>query len=142
MGFACLPTCSAATKDGYAIHWYTATKDMVDSCLTNADGELLIVPQQGDCRRGKVLVFNTFNSSPVQIILITLCIAGGLLVLTEFGKLCVRPGESVVVPRGARFSVQLLDEAARGYVLEVFSGFFKLPDLGPIGMWLWLGCLR
>ncbi|KAK2078603.1 hypothetical protein QBZ16_003443 [Prototheca wickerhamii] len=95
---------SAATKDGYAIHWYTATKDMVDSCLTNADGELLIVPQQG-----------------------------GLLVLTEFGKLCVRPGEIVVVPRGARFSVQLLDEAARGYVLEVFSGFFKLPDLGPIG---------
>lgn len=48
-GFACFPIFSAATKDGYAIHWYTATKDMTDSCLTNADGELLIVPQQGDC---------------------------------------------------------------------------------------------
>ena len=33
-----------------------------------------------------------------------------------------------------RFSVGLQDtNAARGYVLEVFSGHFELPDLGPIG---------
>eukprot|EP00775_Hariotina_reticulata_P013327 gene13327-13456_t len=45
----------------------------------------------------------------------------------------VSPGEVVVVPRGVRFSVVLLDGAARGYVLEVFQGHFTLPDLGPIG---------
>ena len=33
-----------------------------------------------------------------------------------------------------RFSVGLQGTtAARGYVLEVFSGHFELPDLGPIG---------
>ena len=32
-----------------------------------------------------------------------------------------------------RFSVHLADGPARGYVLEVFSGHFRLPDLGVIG---------
>jgi homogentisate 1,2-dioxygenase len=58
---------------------------------------------------------------------------GGLLLTTEFGLLEVAPGEIAVVPRGIRFSVALLDGAARGYVLEVFQGHFCLPDLGPIG---------
>ena len=40
---------SAARKEGYAIHIYTATESMVDSCLANADGDFLIVPQQGRC---------------------------------------------------------------------------------------------
>ena len=39
----------------------------------------------------------------------------------------------VVVPRGIRFNVTLMDGPARGYVLEVFQGHFVLPDLGPIG---------
>lgn len=43
------------------------------------------------------------------------------------------PGEIIVVPRGIRFNVTLMDGAARGYVLEVFQGHFVLPDLGPIG---------
>lgn len=38
---------SPATKDGYAIHVYTASTSMDDSCLANADGDFLIVPQQG-----------------------------------------------------------------------------------------------
>ena len=42
-----LPHCSPATKDGYAIHIYTASTSMHDSCLANADGDFLIVPQQG-----------------------------------------------------------------------------------------------
>lgn len=47
------------------------------------------------------------------------------------------PGEICVIQRGMRFSVGLQDTtAARGYVLEVFSGHFELPDLGPIGMLL------
>ncbi len=36
---------SAARKDGYAIHLYTASVGMDDSCLANADGDFLIVPQ-------------------------------------------------------------------------------------------------
>ena len=53
---------------------------------------------------------------------------------TEFGLLNVDPGEICVVQRGMRFSVGLQGtNAARGYVLEVFSGHFELPDLGPIG---------
>lgn len=53
---------------------------------------------------------------------------------TEFGLLDVLPGEICVIQRGMRFSVGLQGtNAARGYVLEVFSGHFELPDLGPIG---------
>ena len=59
--------------------------------------------------------------------------AGGLLLTTEFGKLEVAPGEVAVVQRGMRFSVELMDGVARGYVLEPFQGHFVLPDLGPIG---------
>lgn len=59
---------------------------------------------------------------------------GNLRVTTEFGLLDVVPGEICVIQRGMRFSVGLQGtNAARGYVLEVFSGHFELPDLGPIG---------
>lgn len=36
---------SAARKDGYAIHLYACSASMGDSCLANADGDFLIVPQ-------------------------------------------------------------------------------------------------
>eukprot|EP00803_Ostreobium_quekettii_P003922 evm.model.scf_3626.1 EVM.evm.TU.scf_3626.1 scf_3626:474-4330(-) len=91
-------------KDGFAIHVYTANQSMEDCCLANADGDFLLVPQQG-----------------------------ALAVLTEFGILHVRPSEICVIQRGMRFSVQLLEDEARGYVLEVFGGHFRIPDLGPIG---------
>jgi homogentisate 1,2-dioxygenase len=58
---------------------------------------------------------------------------GILDITTEFGKLSVAPNEIVVIPRGIRFSVNLVDGPCRGYILEVFSGRFELPDLGPIG---------
>ena len=38
---------SCAAKDGYAIHMYAATTSMEDCCLANADGDFLVVPQQG-----------------------------------------------------------------------------------------------
>ena len=44
--------------------------------------------------------------------------------------------EICVVPRGIVFQVEGLESsktAARGYILEIFSGHFELPDLGPIG---------
>ena len=91
-------------RDGYAIHVYTASTSMTDTCLGNADGDMLVVPQ-----------------------------AGRLHVTTECGRLAVAPGEICVLPRGLRFAVALPDGAARGYVLESYGGAFALPNLGPIG---------
>jgi homogentisate 1,2-dioxygenase len=96
---------STGMKDGYAIHIYTASASMKDCCFTNADGDFLIVPQQGS-----------------------------LLIDTEFGRMRIDPGEICVIQRGMRFSVGLVStNQARGYVLEIFAGHFQLPELGPLG---------
>ena len=89
---------------GCAIHLYAANQSMRGRYFYSADGELLIVPQLGRLR-----------------------------LATELGLLEVEPQEIAVIPRGVRFRVELLDEAARGYVCENFGSLFKLPDLGPIG---------
>ncbi len=89
---------------GCAIHLYAANQSMTDRFFYNADGELLIVPQQGR-----------------------------LLCLTEFGRIDVEPQEIVVIPRGVRFRIELPDGAARGYVCENYGAAFRLPDLGPLG---------
>lgn len=91
-------------RSGIAIHVYTANCSMDKKVIQNSDGDLLIVPQQG-----------TLN------------------IRTEFGYLSVAPNEIAVIQRGIRFSVELTDGKARGYILEVFSGHFELPDLGLIG---------
>lgn len=46
----------------------------------------------------------------------------------------MKPGELVVLQLGIRFAIELPDGPSRGYVVEVFSGHFQLPELGPIGM--------
>ncbi len=89
---------------GIGIHLYAANRDMDGRWFCNADGEFLIVPQQGR-----------------------------LHVETELGVLDVEPQEIVVIPRGVRYRVTLPDGQARGYVCENFGALFKLPDLGPIG---------
>ena len=89
---------------GCGIHLYVANRSMTDRAFYDADGELLIVPQQGRLRFA-----------------------------TELGVIEAEPREIVVVPRGVRFRVELIDEAARGYVCENFGALFRLPDLGPIG---------
>ncbi|MDE1145951.1 MAG: homogentisate 1,2-dioxygenase [Azospirillaceae bacterium] len=94
----------AGTNNGIAIHLYAANQPMASRVFYNADGELLIVPQQGRLR-----------------------------LATEMGLLDVAPGEIAVVPRGVRFRVTLTDGTARGYVCENYGAPFKLPDLGPIG---------
>ena len=53
--------------------------------------------------------------------------------MTEFGRLEVAPGEICVIQRGMRFAVNSEESMASGYMLEVFSGHFNLPELGPIG---------
>ncbi|MCX5539883.1 homogentisate 1,2-dioxygenase [Paraburkholderia sp. CNPSo 3076] len=95
---------SAASMSGCAIHLYAANRPMVDRFFYNTDGELLIVPQQGR-----------------------------LAIRTEMGRLDVEPFEIVVIPRGVRFTVDLPDGEARGYICENFGALLRLPDLGVIG---------
>jgi homogentisate 1,2-dioxygenase len=45
----------------------------------------------------------------------------------------VKPGEMVVIPRGIKFRVDLMEGKARGYICENYGQPFRLPDLGPIG---------
>lgn len=45
----------------------------------------------------------------------------------------VSPGEFFVIPRGLKYSVNLPDSTARGFICEAYSGHFKLPDRGPVG---------
>jgi len=93
-----------ATQNGCGIHLYCANRSMSGRFFYDADGELLIVPQQGRLR-----------------------------LATEMGLLDVEPQEIAVIPRGVRFRVELLDGAARGYVCENYGAAFRLPELGPIG---------
>eukprot|EP01117_Protostelium_nocturnum_P013417 TRINITY_DN49_c0_g3_i1.p1 TRINITY_DN49_c0_g3~~TRINITY_DN49_c0_g3_i1.p1 ORF type:complete len:442 (-),score=62.02 TRINITY_DN49_c0_g3_i1:132-1457(-) len=90
-------------KTGCATHMYSCNLSMKDTSFFNSDGDFLIVPQ-----------------------------LGVLDITTEFGKMEVKPGEICVIQRGIQFSVEV-SEPSRGYVLEVYNGHFKLPDLGPIG---------
>ncbi|MFI9204567.1 homogentisate 1,2-dioxygenase [Streptomyces sp. NPDC053048] len=94
----------AAQRTGMAVHLYAANASMTDRVFSDADGELLIVPERG-----------------------------GLLLRTEFGLLRAEPGHVALIPRGVRFRVELLDDSARGYVCENYGRPFVLPDLGPIG---------
>ena len=93
-----------AGQVGVGIHVYTANRSMQGRFFYDADGELLIVPQQGRLR-----------------------------LATELGVIEIEPQEIAVVPRGVRFRVELLDGEARGYVCENFGALLRLPELGPIG---------
>ncbi|HYD93681.1 MAG TPA: homogentisate 1,2-dioxygenase [Noviherbaspirillum sp.] len=95
---------SPDAMDGCAIHLYAANKSMQGRFFYDADGELLIVPQQGR-----------------------------LQIATELGIIEVEPQEIAVIPRGCRFRVALPDGQARGYICENFGALFRLPDLGVIG---------
>ena len=95
---------SMAGNGSCGIHLYAANRSMTTRFFYNADGEMLIVPQQGR-----------------------------LVLATELGVLEVEPQEIAVIPRGVRFQVRLPDGAARGYVCENYGALLKLPDLGVIG---------
>ena len=104
---ACTPSRSRATAEamsGMAAHVLLVTESMVREHFFNADGEMLIVAQQGKLR---------FR--------------------TEFGVIEIEPGEIAIIPRGVIFRVELIDGPARAYVCENYGGAFTLPDRGPIG---------
>ena len=94
----------AASRNGVAVHQYLANRPMADRVFFDADGELLLVPQEGKIRLS-----------------------------TELGILVAAPGEMAVVPRGVKFRVELPDGTARGYVCENYGALLHLPELGPIG---------
>ncbi len=96
-------TSSAEQAEGVSVYVYTANLSM-QRAFFSADGEWLIVPQQGRLR-----------------------------ITTELGLLELEPQEIAVLPRGLKFSVELLDGAARGYLCENHGCALRLPDLGPIG---------
>jgi homogentisate 1,2-dioxygenase len=93
-----------ATQVGMAVHMYAANRSMTGRIFYNADGEMLIVPQQG---RGRFV--------------------------TELGVIEANPGEIVVIPRGLRFRVELPDGPSRGYICENYGAMLRLPELGPLG---------
>ena len=95
---------SVASQSGAAIHLYAINQSMTTDYFYNADGDFMIVPQEGD------LMFHT-----------------------ECGPMEVSPGDVAVIPRGIKFQVQLKQEKARGYVCENFGAPFQLPERGPIG---------
>ncbi len=94
----------ADSQCGMAAHVALVTRSMVDEYVYNADGELLIVAQQGTLR---------FR--------------------TEFGIIDIIPGEIAVIPRGVIFAVDIPAGPARAYVSENYGGALTLPDRGPIG---------
>jgi homogentisate 1,2-dioxygenase len=90
--------------EGCAVHLYHAQRSMKSRVFVDADGELLIVPQDG-----------------------------AIELHTELGRIEAGPGDIALIPRGVKFRVRLLNGEARGYVAENYGSPFRLPDLGPIG---------
>jgi homogentisate 1,2-dioxygenase len=92
----------AAAQTGMAAHLVLCNTPM-QRAFVNADGEMLLVPQQGALR-----------------------------ITTELGRLEVAPGEVALLPRGLAFSVAV-DGPTRLYACENYGAPFRLPELGPIG---------
>jgi len=97
-------TGDAHLQTGIAAHVYMATESMTNTYFYNADGEMLVVPQEGRLRFA-----------------------------TECGVLIVSPGEICVMPRGMKFRVELLDGPSRGYICENYGVYLEIPERGPIG---------
>src|ERR1700733_11368238 len=95
---------NVATQTGMAAHIYAANASMIDRYFYNADGEMLVLPQQGRAR-----------------------------FVTELGVVEAAPGEITLLPRGMRFRVELPDGPSRGYICENYGAALRLPELGPLG---------
>ncbi|MDE0112767.1 MAG: homogentisate 1,2-dioxygenase [Albidovulum sp.] len=104
-GLATMTTCGdAAMQAGMASHVYSINASMGKKCFQNSDGEMLMIPQRSK-----------------------------LKFVTEFGIIIAEPGEIVIIPKGVRFRVDLIDGPARGFVCENYGMQLTLPERGPIG---------
>src|SRR5690606_7035575 len=80
------------TQTGMASHIYLVTESMKDEYFFSADGELLVVPQEGRLR---------------------FC--------TELGIIDLEPQEIAILPRGLVYRVEVLEGPARGFVCENYG---------------------
>lgn len=94
------------TSAGVMAHHYYLNKAMGDRYFYNADGELILIPEQG-----------------------------ALEIRTEMGLLQIEPQEIAVIPRGVKFQVNPVSSGSwsRGYLGENTGHPFILPNLGPLG---------
>ncbi len=92
----------AEAQSGIGIHLVLCNRSM-QRAFVNADGEMLLVPQQGS-----------------------------LAITTELGRLDVAPGEVALLPRGLAFRIAV-SGPTRIYACENYGAAFRLPELGPIG---------
>lgn len=95
---------SANGQAGVGVHIYAINSSMEARYFYNADGEMLFVPELGE-----------------------------ILLNTECGKLTIKPGEIAVIPRGIKFSVELVSKTARGYICENYGHPYVLAERGPVG---------
>lgn len=96
---------SPISKSGLGILIFAVGKSMPEkTAFYSSDGDFLIVLQHGT-----------------------------LDIQTELGHILVRPNEIAVIPRGIKYRTVLPSGPTRGYILELYQGHFKLPELGPIG---------
>lgn len=112
---------SPAMRNGLNVLNYCFNSSMDQRAFYNADGDFLI----GKTKWKYFLISLNFLVPQLN----------GLKIKTEFGILTVEINEICVIPRGIVFQVESLETSnpTRGYILEIFSGHFELPDLGPIG---------
>jgi homogentisate 1,2-dioxygenase len=104
-GLRTIATCGDVhLQVGMASHVYVANASMDRRYFYNADGEMLLVPQQNVIR-----------------------------VFSECGLIDAEPGEIVLIPKGMKFKIDLPNGPARGYVCENYGAYFTLPERGPIG---------
>jgi homogentisate 1,2-dioxygenase len=104
-GLSTITTCGDANMQaGIACHVYVANMSMDRKVFINNDGEMLIVPQENKVR-----------------------------FVTEFGLIVAETGEIVIIPKGVRFRVELVDGPIRGYICENYGIALTLPERGPIG---------
>ncbi|MBC7634366.1 MAG: homogentisate 1,2-dioxygenase [Acetobacteraceae bacterium] len=92
------------TLSGVTLSTYACTQNARNQVFFSADGELLIIPEQGALR-----------------------------LFTEFGLIELAPLHIAIIPRGVRFRVEIPENTARGYLCENHGAPFRLPELGPIG---------
>ena len=92
------------TQVGMAAHVALVTRRWRTTYFFDADGELLVVAQEGALR---------FR--------------------TEFGVIDIEPGRDRRHPARRHLPVELIGGPARAYVCENYGGAFTLPDRGPIG---------
>ena len=82
-------------RSGLAVHVFSCNTSMENSAFQSADGEMLIVAQEGN-----------------------------LNIKTEFGLLKVVPGEICIIPQGIRFAVNVEGNGLIILVLPFSFGIF------------------